>query len=383
MKIILRSNSLVYGLLPDPSSEMAQSLSVTSEGHVEFTSYTYSSVTGCREKDSMKLIISQEKAALILYRIEKYFSQEHEIIYVTDVGSWELEMIRSDNESFKAAGPLYIGDPALRELSDFVRNTLDMPELLLFDGNAFTARINKMSICYRRIVQCCCGEDEKAEGSVEERRESYVLDRESGTLEFVKNVSGYQIEEKIQAMDEISEILDIFIEIPFLDDIEGNSTETIFDPEDVRKYSITAEFSTGEIRTVSGTFDRKGLPSAFPEMAGYLSAFLSYYRKSDIITPAMYEKVYRSKTDCIFCNVMFDDWGRTYCYLTDDDTIKAGDHVRVPAGRDNREVTVLVDSIEYHPADEAPYPMEKIKRVIRKCQEDEFDENDEEEMGLE
>lgn len=42
----------------------------------------------------------------------------------------------------------------------------------------------------------------------------------------------------------------------------------------------------------------------------------------------------------------------------------------VPAGKDDHEAVVRVESVEYHPAEyhpaeEAPYPLDKIKIIIR------------------
>ena len=42
----------------------------------------------------------------------------------------------------------------------------------------------------------------------------------------------------------------------------------------------------------------------------------------------------------------------------------------VPAGQDNHEALVRIESIEYHPAAEAPYPIKKIKHILRKFDED-------------
>lgn len=62
---------------------------------------------------------------------------------------------------------------------------------------------------------------------------------------------------------------------------------------------------------------------------------------------------------------------RTYCYLADSDEFSEGDLVVVPAGPDNRETVVRIESIEYHPAEEAPFPLEKTKHILRKFQREE------------
>ena len=42
----------------------------------------------------------------------------------------------------------------------------------------------------------------------------------------------------------------------------------------------------------------------------------------------------------------------------------------MPAGEDNHEAVVRIESVEYHPAKEAPFPLNRIKHVIRKFDEE-------------
>ena len=72
-----------------------------------------------------------------------------------------------------------------------------------------------------------------------------------------------------------------------------------------------------------------------------------------------------------FCSVVFDEGYKTYYYLTDDDSIEIGDSVLVPAGKDNHEVIVEVVNIAYFSEENVPLPVEKTKKIIRKCIEDE------------
>ena len=72
-----------------------------------------------------------------------------------------------------------------------------------------------------------------------------------------------------------------------------------------------------------------------------------------------------------FCSVVFDEGYKTYYYLTDDDSIEIGDSVLVPAGKDNHEGIVEVVNIEYFSEENVPLPVEKTKKIIRKCIEDE------------
>ena len=45
----------------------------------------------------------------------------------------------------------------------------------------------------------------------------------------------------------------------------------------------------------------------------------------------------------------------------------------VPAGKDNHEAVVEVVNIEYFCEENVPLPIEKTKRIIRKCTDEDFD----------
>ncbi len=60
-------------------------------------------------------------------------------------------------------------------------------------------------------------------------------------------------------------------------------------------------------------------------------------------------------------------------YLTDDDSMEVGDFVIVPAGNDNHEAVVEVVNIEYFNKDNVPLSIEKTKKIIRKCTDDDFE----------
>ena len=72
----------------------------------------------------------------------------------------------------------------------------------------------------------------------------------------------------------------------------------------------------------------------------------------------------------IFCNVTFEDGGQTYSYIADSDDYCEGDLVIVPAGQDNHEAVVIIESIEYHQVEDAPFPIEKTKHILRKYEDD-------------
>lgn len=76
--------------------------------------------------------------------------------------------------------------------------------------------------------------------------------------------------------------------------------------------------------------------------------------------------IIREDDEYIFVNVFFEGGGKTYCYLCDDDLIQDGDEVLVPVGRDGELKSVIVDSVELHTANDAPFPIDKCKKVVRR-----------------
>lgn len=67
-----------------------------------------------------------------------------------------------------------------------------------------------------------------------------------------------------------------------------------------------------------------------------------------------------------FVNVSFGWGAKTYCYLCDDELIQEGDEVLVPVGKDGELKTVYVESVELHTAEDAPFPIDKCKKVVRR-----------------
>lgn len=66
----------------------------------------------------------------------------------------------------------------------------------------------------------------------------------------------------------------------------------------------------------------------------------------------------------IFCSVVFNEGGKSYYYLTDDEGIRCGDYVAVPVGRQNEEKTGRVVKVERFKGNDAPVPANCLKYII-------------------
>lgn len=68
----------------------------------------------------------------------------------------------------------------------------------------------------------------------------------------------------------------------------------------------------------------------------------------------------------ILCKVQFSGSFKHYTYRTDDETLAVGDEVDVPVGRNNDTNQARIVEIGYFDEYEAPFPLERIKKIIGK-----------------
>lgn len=54
----------------------------------------------------------------------------------------------------------------------------------------------------------------------------------------------------------------------------------------------------------------------------------------ELLDPAVYGRARRRTSDLMYCAVEFEEDGRRYHYISDDEEIAVGDFVLVPAGKE-------------------------------------------------
>lgn len=380
-KAKLISNSLCYGPCPMPDDEIEQRLTLTDDGRLFFTRYNYGNGEKYIKSAERRIKLDNEVTAHLLKILEEYFSDEFNVIMATDVGEWKLILTNTEDEDFCFRGSLVpTKNSILDNISDIFRSSLDMPELYMFDGNAFKDRIEKMVIDYHRntkIKPSNIPEGTLWEFVTWDYSEKIVIDRKNETMTYIHNIgTGCVVERKYCIEGGIDSLLEGYDTDEFLNTIEGNPDDVVKNPLETKDYTITIDFLYGKQRVITGTFDKYGLPEDFPELANNIISFMQFYEINEILDSSVYGKALRRQSELIFCNVIFEEYGKEYCYLTDDDTLEKGDLVIVPVGHDNHRSIARISSIEYHKKEEAPFPIERIKKIIRKCTDKDFESDD-------
>ncbi|MBR6408261.1 MAG: hypothetical protein IKS19_06775 [Clostridia bacterium] len=225
--------------------------------------------------------------------------------------------------------------------------------------------IRKIVVRYRRKTQETSNSALERDNSII-YSETLSIDRDEGTLELICSLGDLvRTSNKVYAPKSVYGLLNKFCLDGFID-TEEYPEDIIENESEDPKYKTVITTDSGEVYSVSGHFIKYDLPKIWGSFAENIAGFVSFFSGGEIFSERIYNRSLRRKSDLIFCNVTFDEYGDEYCYLADEDVYAVGDLVVVPAGTSGRKAVVKIVSIEYHPPEDAPYPLEKIKHIISK-----------------
>lgn len=142
------------------------------------------------------------------------------------------------------------------------------------------------------------------------------------------------------------------------------------DTADIPFYALTVTLYDGTIKTHEGIYDKNHVPEDWQDVMNSIRHFVPDDGKFLLLDNKSFYSV-KGDTDMTFYSV--DVWGsgRSYYYFSHDDTLKPGDRVIVPFGRDNEQRYGTVTKIEYFSPEALPYPAEKTKYIERRLEPDE------------
>lgn len=363
-KIRLESNNISYGPCPEPEEEVEQHLTLNDQGRVWFAAFQH----GDRSERyvhsrSVSKTVGKDTAKLILTDFARCFS-DYQPVVVTDAGDWKLTITNTDNEEFKYYGSLFGG---IRiggmNLSELLREELQMDDLFAFDGNYEEERIERIAIEYRRhhVVT------DKAGGTVtRDCFEKLYICRDNETIEYIIDLSlRCSIKRLYHIEDEVSYLLDQFDADTLFEDIPDTPDDAVVAPNIQRDYSLTVDFRRKPQLHKEGIYDKYGLPADWAEFIDSVWELICRHDAAgEIGRPEVYAKSRRRKSDLIFLYVEFADAYKAYCYLAAEDIYSVGDMVDVPVGKDSKKSVARVVRVDYLPAEKAPFPLNKTKYVI-------------------
>lgn len=379
-----------------PDSEVEQQLTITADGRIKLLRYQFGTASVHHELfEKQNYRIAPERAAKIMEAVSGYFKKEHRTDFVTDISPWQLTLTNDEGKRYKAFGPLCYDLPTPSGgLSDLIRAELGRSDLLVFDGLPDVIQHVEIQYCrYAEDENSLFEEQETTEKSeVLADREFLILDGTSGTLDYRRETSsGFKENKTWKASQWVMEILEDLVWIAESLDEEGeimNDLDTMNESsfskrkEKLRradalsfpKYSvrITARHH-GRLKQITSSFDQNELPEVWLDFIEKIEDFTASFRTGEIFGASRKKKGSSEQDHFIFCNVVFGHGKRTYSYLADQDDFALEDQVIVPAGADNHEAIATIRSIQTYSKEEAPYPIEKMKHILRKYRDEASD----------
>lgn len=380
-KVKIHSNNMGYGFLPREGTEVEQHLTITDDGRVWLTRYAISedlNFAKLTKTEQRQFKISSDKAKFLLDKYTKYFRDEYEISFATDVGSFEMQITDDEGKTAYFIGPLICEfEVDGYDLSQLTRDTVEDQTLFVFDNNEFE-RIERITIDHEHKKKIVAADGQVVTWNPTNH---IVIDRKTDTIEYIYKIgTECDVTRKYHVAQGVSNFLDELEYQNLFVEFEEKESDAIIPVDDEATYTATVDFLRGPSRIVAGRYDKQGLPIDWPEFIEDLYDFMSFYGFGEMFDEKQYGRTYRKTNDYIFLSVRFGEYGKTYYYLTEDDTIQVGDQVVVPVGSEGKERIVEVAKKEYYSSDRVPMPIEKVKSIVGKFIRPE--ENDKGEMMI-
>ncbi len=375
LKIRIISNTIHHGPMPNPEDEIEQRFTMDSDGNVSFASYAFGSgIHQHKQIKSDNWTIDKDDAKKILMTLASYFGRENKAISCEDAGHWYLEMTNTAGKDYVFKGSLckkLILNKV--DISELIRDTLNMYELYLFDENTYDDRIDKILIEYERNSQTinvnknissCAMIDNKG---LVDYSEHLIIDRKQDEIQYIRNISKDCIlSNSYKIKDGISALLDEISDRDLLSKKIENDKKVERRACDDKHYRVVIDYKIANQKIISGSFDKHGLPDGWAEFADRIYHFINFYGDGEILSPCIYNKVRRRSDEYIYCSVIFENPYKTYYYLTDDDNITVDDWVLVQTGKNEDIHKVKVVNIEYFTEETAPIPIENMNKIVKK-----------------
>lgn len=251
-----------------------------------------------------------------------------------------------------------------------MREETGIEDLFVFDG--CPDRIEELEFRYhQKTTFRSAGSGEKP--VFLELNESLSIDRKAETLKHVHELSPEcQVTNIYHISGGIPNLLDELEDLD-LTDREGNPLDAVDNPDDVKEYSLKIHWRSGQVDKLDGTYDKLSLSENFPELVERVLDFIGFYGLGEFFNKDAYGRKKRRESDLIFCKVIFADAEKGYTYLADEDIYEKGDFAWAPVGKDNEEKIVRVTDVEYLQPEEALFPVEKTKKLIRRLTPEKYE----------
>lgn len=203
----------------------------------------------------------------------------------------------------------------------------------------------------------------------QEYSEEMTLDRRSQTLRYRRSFADdVYVSTEYKNMNEVSIGLDMWDR--FFSDAPSVSLDEMCDPEPPR-IDILVDRHDGSQEHFLWHYNRTSLPEDWPRFMGMIGHRLQLSTMFiNLISPSIY--LHGAKAgELIYATVRVKPTGRSYFYITNDNSLQKGDKVLVPFGESDEPVRGEIQKIEYYLPENVPHPVEETRAIICRAPESE------------
>ncbi|WP_455061031.1 hypothetical protein [Parvimonas micra] len=366
-EIKITSNNIGYRFPNEELKEIEQNIFININGDVCVSNYFYWKKQN--ESTSIKNFKIDDKKVKKIFKLISKFLEDNYVYYSLErskeIGYWQMELTDSDYESYKYESNLRYNIRVDGEsLSERIREILNYDNLILFDNREYD-KINRIQLDYKNV--------KNIDNKDFVYTEKLILDRDSNSIEHTQISDDVNYYMKLNVNKHFKDLLEDLYDPNMLDTREKNDNFVEI-PNEKRDYEMIVDFKKSPRKVIKGSYDKSGLPYEWKDIIEEIKSFMMYFYKIEVLSKDFYDKPRREYGELIYCKVEFRNSYKYYYYITTDDSISEGDYVLVPAGDKNRVEIVEVKSVEYFKEKYVPYPLNKVKHILRKCTEDEIDE---------
>ena len=366
-EIKITSNNVGYRFPNEELKEIEQNIFININGDVCVSNYYYWKKQN--ESTSIKNFEIDDKEVKKIFKLISKFLEDNYVYYSLEhskeIGYWQMELTDSAYESYRYEGNLRYNIRVDEEsFSEKIKEILNYDSLLLFDNYEYD-KINKIQLNYKKV--------KNVNNKELVYTEELILDRDSNSIEHSQISDDVNYYMKLNVNKYFLYLLENLYSPYMMENGEKNKNFVEI-PNEKRDYEMIVDFKKSPRKVLKGSYDKEGLPYDWKDIIEEIKSFMLHFYEIEVFSKNFYDKSRRKYGEYIYCKVQFRNSYKYYYYITTDDSISEGDYVLVPVGAENKVKIVEVKSVEYYEEKYVPFPLDKVKHILRKCIDDELDE---------
>ena len=363
-KIRIRTDSNGFFRLPNKKTETEQLLEITGTGRVTLSRTYYTKGLDLTHTEKQRSQLSAEDTAYIFTAFSSVFQDYQKTKSSHANGYWKVRLLSDTNEVFFFHGANdedyeYEG----QSLSTILRDRTGMLELFALTAPKIVDHnISHIDIQY---AQKKVGEG-FLDTNVPEIVERLIISAPQSTITYNRRINKVgRVSLQFELPETVNDLIIALSSTHLFSRVLGNP-ENVVSPPVERMYHITVSYEDGDKTELSGSFDKKGLPSDWAKFIEKIRDFVEAQSLGDIFKSNIFNKVRRCEDEIAFCGVDARGVAGIRYYRCGDD-ISGGDLVIIPIlGNDTPEIG-RVTKIMYCKESEVTDALKNAKQILSKA----------------